>query len=130
MNRIVKSSNIESFDLSGQWMVTNDSDKMYQVYFDFIPNDQEKYELFVQGEKAQLQTFKKSHGQYIFTFKQEGNSTQSVLVSVLDHGKIKFSQVDDSINEFQPVGKLGEKVYHLQKVNPENQKLVVQNKPD
>ncbi len=111
------------FSLNGQWVVTNDSKTMDEVMFDFREKAGD-LELRVWGKTAKLDGIRKNDHQFIFSYSVDNNRSYSVLATVLGRDKIKLSRVEDSIHEFQPLGKLGEKVYHLQKRNQGDLKLV------
>ncbi len=114
----------ELFSLSGQWVVVNDSKLMDEVMFDFRKKGGERFNLKVWGENAQLKSVTEQNDQIIFVYETEKKQEFSVLAQVLDYDRIKLSTVEDRLSEFQPVGKLGERVFHLQKRTQGDLKLI------
>ena len=68
---------------------------------------------------------KERFDQMIFSYSIDGKNTFHVLAQIIDKDQIKFSQLNDPIYQFQPVGKLGQKVHYLQKRTKSKPVLVV-----
>ena len=114
---------LDSFKLDGLWVIVNDDKFKNDIFFDFRQSAS-NLKLTVLGRQTELQNFRENGDQVIFTYDVPGEESFNVLVTKLANDRIKFSQVTDAINSFHPVGKLGEKVYHMQKMSEGELKLM------
>ena len=105
----------EPFEIEGQWVIVNDTDYKNDIFFDFRQSES-SLALTVLGRETKLQNFREQGNQLIFTYKIPGEEPFNVLLTKLANDRVKFSQVNYAINDFHPVGRLGEKVFHMQKV--------------
>lgn len=111
------SDNFPNFDINGQWAILGDDDWKNEIMFDFRQSDSTEYKLKVWGQSAQLDSILVGQSQFIFSYKIDEHQSFSVLGTILSDDQIKLSRVRSQIDGFQPLGKLGEKVYYLQKIH-------------
>lgn len=104
------------FDITGQWAILGDDTWKNEIMFDFRQPDSLYYELKVWGHEAEVENIMIGRNQFIFTYKTDANQSFSVLGTILSNDQVKLSRVKASLNGFEPLGKLGEKVYYLQKI--------------
>ena len=109
--------NFPSFDIEGQWAVLGSDDWQNEIMIDFRKTDQSDYELKVWGQLVQLDSFQQGTNQFLFTYTHEGQQIFTVLGTVLSNEQVKLSRTSEVVHGFQPVGKLGEKVYYLQRLS-------------
>ncbi|GEM_PF-6686450 len=105
-----------NFDITGQWAILGDDTWKNEIMFDFRQPETMYYELKVWGHRAEVENILIGQNQFIFTYKTDANQTFSVLGTILADDQVKLSRVKASLNGFEPLGKLGEKVYYLQKI--------------
>lgn len=116
-NTSLVSDSFPDFDITGQWAILDDDIWKNEIMFDFRQPDSLYYELKVWGNKAEIENIMIGQNQFIFTYETDGNQSFSVLGTILSNDQVKLSRVRASVNGFQPLGKLGQKVYYLQKVH-------------
>ncbi len=105
------------FDITGQWAILGDDIWKNEIMFDFRQPDSLYYDLKVWGHKAEIDNIMIGQNQFIFSYKTDASQAFSVLGTILSNDQVKLSRVKTSLNGFQPLGKLGEKVYYLQKIH-------------
>lgn len=108
--------NFPNFDINGQWAILGENAWKNEIMFDFRQLKNAQYQLKVSGKKAQLDSIQVGQQQFIFSYVAEGNQGFSVLGTILSEDQIKLSRIAEIIEGFQPLGKLGKKVYYLQKI--------------
>lgn len=111
------SDSFPNFDITGQWAILGDDIWKNEIMFDFRQPDSLFYELKVWGNEAEIENIMIGQNQFIFSYNMSGNQSFSVLGTILSNDQIKLSRTKTSLNGFQPLGKLGEKVYYLQKIH-------------
>ena len=108
--------NFPNFDMKGQWAILGDDVWKNEIMFDFRQPDSAQYQLKAWGKKAQLESIQIGQQQFMFSYIAEGNQKFNVLGTILSEDQIKLSRIAETVEGFQPLGKLGEKVYYLQKI--------------
>ena len=108
--------NFPSFNIEGQWAVLGSDNWQNEIMIDFRKTDESAYQLKVWGQAVKLDSFEQGTNQFLFTYTQEGNQIFTVLGTVLSNEQVKLSRTSEVVYGFQPVGKLGEKVYYLQRL--------------
>lgn len=111
------SDSFPNFDINGQWAILGDDTWENEIMFDFRQPDSMAYQLKAWGKKAELDSILIGQSQFIFSYKVDKYQSFSVLGTILSDNQIKLSRVRSEIDGFQPLGKLGEKVYYLQKIH-------------
>ena len=106
-----------SFDLNGQWTVLGTDNWKNEIMLDFRQNATEPAQLKVWGQAVQLDSVQIGSSQFIFSYTLDEYQTFTVLGTILANDQIKLSRTQEVVTGFQPLGKLGEKVYYLQRVS-------------
>jgi len=104
------------FNLSGQWAIAGNTQWQNEIMFDFRPTENGSFELKVWGHETALDSVQIGASQFLFSYNMDNGPSYHVLGAILSNDQIKLSRVREAIDGFQPVGKLGEKVYYLNRV--------------
>ena len=104
------------FNLAGQWAIAGNTTWQNEIMLDFRPGKDGSFELKVWGHNTALDSVQIGTSQLIFSYHMENGPQYYVLATILSNDQIKLSRVQEEIDGFQPVGKLGEKVYYLNRV--------------
>jgi len=104
------------FNLTGQWAIAGTTNWQNEIMFDFRPDQHGSFELKVWGQPMALDSVQVGESQFIFSYQEAHGPKFYVLGSILSHDQVKLSRVQEAIDGFQPVGKLGEKVYYLKRI--------------
>ena len=110
-------STLAEVDISGQWAILDKANWQNEVMFDFRNLYSTDFQLKVWGKDVNGESIQLQNDQFLFSYETYEGRTFSVLGQVLSPDKIKLSRVEGKLSQFQPVGKLGEQVYHLQRLN-------------
>ncbi len=104
------------FNLAGQWAISGNTQWQNEIMFDFRPDQNGSFELKVWGHETTLDSVQLGERQFLLSYRMKNGPRYHVLGSILSNDQIKLSRVQEAIDGFQPVGKLGEKVYYLNRV--------------
>ena len=104
------------FNLTGQWAIAGNTEWRNEIMFDFRPGQNGSFELKVWGQQTTLDPVQIQGSQFLFSYKEAFGPKYYVLGAILSNDMVKLSRVQEKVEEFQPVGKLGEKVYYLNRV--------------
>lgn len=98
---------LPGFNLTGQWAVAGSAQWQNEIMFDFRPDQNGSFELKAWGHNAALYTVQLDENQLIFSYRTENGPQYHVLGAILSYDQTKTSRVQEAIDGFQPVGKLG-----------------------
>lgn len=104
------------FNLSGQWAIAGNAEWQNEIMLDFRPGENGTFELRVWGHETTLDSVQVNENQFLFSYHMEYGPKYYVLGSILSNDQVKLSRVQEAIDGFQPIGKLGERVYYLNRV--------------
>lgn len=104
------------FNLTGQWAIAGNTEWQNEIMLDFRPGQDGSFELKVWGQLTTLDQVQTNENQFLFSYKEAFGPKYYVLGTVLSNDLVKLSRVQARVTQFQPVGKLGEKVYYLNRV--------------
>lgn len=107
-------------DLNGTWVGSYNDDLQFVLLVDESPM---RLSVKIMGRSVTPLDYKKRGDQALIKFKNGKGEIYHLLAQVHHDNKMRFSITSEEINEFMPLGMLGEKVYRLQKMEMQQYSL-------
>lgn len=111
--------------MDGMWVSSYSNDMQVVL---FVEESSHKINIELLGEEIVPLHYKKKDDQALIKFKNSRGDVYHMLAQINSANQMRMSVTMEHVNDFIPIGQLGEKVYRLQKVEKEPLKIMASTK--
>ncbi len=115
-------------NLAGMWVDNTENRQTLDVLLGIDLNDKST-EIQVMGERVKHYKVRTYENQFLIIYETMEGQKFSVLAQMKNKNEMRFTRTVEAVNGFVPLGQLGEKVFHLRRINSNKVLHVSSNTP-
>lgn len=115
-------------NLAGMWVDNTENRQTLDVLLGIDLKDKST-EIQVLGEKVKHYKISTHENQFLIVYETTEGQKFSVLAQMKNKNEMRITRTEEAVNAFIPLGQLGEKVYHLRRLNDKKELLASSKTP-
>lgn len=110
-------------NLAGMW-VANEENQTHLDILLGIDLNQGSTDIHIMGHKVRGYRMVSKGNQFLLSYETIDGRKFNILAQMKSNDEMRISRTEEAVNDFMPIGQLGEKVFHLKRLSSKEQTIV------
>ncbi len=110
-------------NLAGMWVASDEFQSELDILLGVDLNE-DSTDINIMGHKVKDYQMMSKGNQFLLSYETIDGRKFNILAQMKSRDEMRISRTEEAVNDFMPIGQLGEKVFHLKRLNSKEQTIM------